>query len=66
MKGDEMFIILILLWLLVIWWPVEDVKITPEAVSFAASNCKDGKWKSIDKKSVICEDGATYELKLGE
>jgi len=66
MKGDEMFIILILLWLLVIWWPEEDTKIFPEAVDFAVSNCKDGKWKSIDKKIVVCEDGATYKLKLGE
>lgn len=66
MKGEEMFIIIILIWLLVLWWLVEDVKISPEAVNFAVSNCKEGKWKSIDNEIVICEDGATYKLKLGE
>ena len=66
MSSDGLLIILAVFLLALIWYPDDKFMITPEDVDFAVSSCKEGKWKSIDKLNVICEDGATYKLKLGE
>ena len=40
------------------------VSTTPTKVEFAIESCKLGKWKTIDKNTITCEDGAVYKYDL--
>ncbi len=37
---------------------------TPLKVEFATESCKLGKWKTIDRNTITCEDGAVYKYDL--
>lgn len=39
-------------------------QINLEQVEFATESCKLGKWKTISKNTVTCEDGAVYKYTL--
>lgn len=66
--SNEGPIIVLLILLLMVLWLVDDENYiaVPEDISFAISVCKEGEWKSVDRLEVMCKDGATYKLKLGE
>ncbi len=69
MKG-ALVIVSFGIFMAVMWYHVgksegsKDTTITPEKVSFAESSCKLGKWKTIDKNVIICNDGAIYKYNL--
>jgi hypothetical protein len=37
---------------------------TPAKVAFATESCKFGKWKTISKNTITCEDGTVYKYTL--
>lgn len=38
--------------------------VTPLKAEFATESCKLGKWKTIDRNTITCEDGAVYKYDL--
>ncbi len=39
-------------------------ELTPSKVEFATERCKTGKWSTIDRNTITCEDGAVYKYYL--
>lgn len=41
-----------------------DHELSPSKVEFATERCKMGKWSTIDRNTITCEDGAVYKHDL--